>query len=302
MSVPLKTALTEYFAARGQGDGLFTTEIDALTLMRSSCETLPRHLIYTPALCIVVQGAKQVMLGDATFHYGEMQSLIVSVELPMLGRVTRASINEPFLGITLGFDVSLLREVMAQLGPLPKSTGNGGLAVFVDDLDGPVADGVTRLIHLLGTPRAIPILSPSIMRELSFWLLTGRHGSEFAKLALPDSNTRRMADAIHLLREEFAQPLPVPQLAAAARMSVSSFHQHFKTLTAMTPLQYQKQLRLLEARRVMLAEAVSVTNAAYHVGYESPSQFSREYARMFGAPPKRDVHGLRMTPSLNAGD
>lgn len=302
MSVSLKTALNQYFAAHGHGDGLHRTDIDALTLMRTSHETLPQHVMYTAALCIVVQGAKQVTLGDATFNYGEMQSLIVSVELPMLGSVTKASADEPYLGITLGFDVSLLREVMAQISPLPRSAGNGRLGIFVGDLDGPVADGVTRLIHLLGTPRAIPILYPSIMRELSFWLLTGRHGGEFANLALPDGNTRRIADAIHLLREEFARPLPVPQLAAAARMSVSSFHQHFKALTAMTPLQYQKQLRLLEARRVMLADAVSVTSAAYHVGYESTSQFSREYARMFGAPPKRDVHGLRMLPSLTAGD
>ena len=152
---------------------------------------------------------------------------------------------------------------------------------------------MTRLIRLLATPQAIPLLVPAIQRELCFWLLTGRHGSEICKLAHPDSHTQRIAQAIHVLRGDFARPIRIEELAAAARMSASSFHQHFKALTSMTPLQYQKNLRLLEARRLMLDETANATAAAYRVGYESPSQFSREYARMFGAPPRRDVAEFR---------
>ena len=165
--------------------------------------------------------------------------------------------------------------------------------MFVDALVSPVADCVARLIRLLDTPGAVPILYPSIMRELSFWLLTGPSGGRIARLALPSGHAQRIADAINVMREDIARPVRVEELAGAARMSPSSFHKHFKMLTSMTPLQYQKQLRLLEARRLMTADAANVANAAYRVGYESPSQFSREYARMFGAPPKRDVTALR---------
>jgi transcriptional regulator GlxA family with amidase domain len=150
-----------------------------------------------------------------------------------------------------------------------------------------------RLMRVLDTPKAIPVLYPAIMREICFWLLTGAHGGEVRKLGLPDSHTRRITDAIYLLRDNFARPIRVEELAAAARMSLSSFHQHFKTLTSMTPLQYQKQLRLLEARRLMTADGANVSSAAYRVGYESASQFSREYSRMFGAAPKRDAMELR---------
>jgi transcriptional regulator GlxA family with amidase domain len=147
---------------------------------------------------------------------------------------------------------------------------------------------------MLGTPDAIPILYPSVMREICFWLLTGPNGGEVCKLALPTRHTRRMAEAIYFLRKNFVRPVRIEELAAAARMSPSSFHQHFKMLTSMTPLQYQKHLRLLEARRLMVAGGTSVTDTAYQVGYESASQFSREYARMFGLPPKRDATELKV--------
>jgi AraC-like DNA-binding protein len=296
MSSLLKDALNDYIDANG-GEGFFPTPIEALTLMRTSRETLPRHMIYKPALCIVAQGAKQVMLGDDVFDYDEMQSLVINLELPLLGRVTRATADKPFVGVNLDFDVALMREVMEQLDTPPGPGGDSSAGLFVDDLGGPVIDCVLRLVQLLATPKAIPIVYPSIMREICFWLLTGNHGGEISKLALPSSHTQRVAAAIRLLREDFARPMPVDELAAAARMSPSSFHQHFKALTSMTPLQYQKHLRLLEARRLMVADAANATSAAYQVGYESASQFSREYARMFGAPPRRDVTELRAAPA-----
>lgn len=152
------------------------------------------------------------------------------------------------------------------------------------------------MINLPDTPQAVAVLAPSVLREIYFWLLTGPNGAEICKHCIADSQTERLSKAIHLLRDDFSRPIRSEQLAAAARMSTSSFHQHFKTLTSMTPLQYQKQLRLLEARRLMLTSAVNATTAAHQVGYESASQFSREYARMFGAPPRRDVEELRGLP------
>jgi transcriptional regulator GlxA family with amidase domain len=154
---------------------------------------------------------------------------------------------------------------------------------------------MVRLVKLISNPKAISVLYPAIMREICFWLLSGPYGGEICKIAMPDSQTRRITDAIYLLRDNFTTPLRIRQLAATARMSPSSFHQHFKALTSMTPLQYQKQLRLLEARRLLLSGSVNVAGAAYQVGYESASQFSREYARAFGTPPKRSVMDIKAT-------
>ncbi len=292
MSEALKAELLRHTS----GDGIVPTAIDGLLLMRASETVLPHHVLYRPALCVTVQGAKQVMFGDKVFHYGEMQALIVSVETPGLGRVVQASREVPFLAIALEFDVEAMRAVLDQLDTPPVPGPGTQPGVFVDDVDGPLADCMLRLVRLLDMPQAAPVLFPSIMREICFWLLTGPHGGAICKLALPSGPTQRIADAIHLLRDDFARPVRIEQLAAAARMSPSSFHQHFKALTAMTPLQYQKQLRLLEARRLMIADGANAMNAAYRVGYESASQFSREYARMFGTPPKRDAAEMRALP------
>jgi len=234
-----------------------------------------------------------VTLGDRVFDYTDMQALVVSVELPAFGRVTRASATAPYLGMTLEFDVGIMRDVMEQLDVPPKPTGEFGLGLFVNDLSEPLIDCILRLVRMLATPKAIPVLYPSVMREIYFWLLTGANGAELCRLALPNSHTQRIADAIYILRGNFSRSIRIEELATAAHMSASSFHQHFRTLTSMTPLQYQKQLRLLEARRLMVAEAANVTEAAYQVGYESVSQFSREYARTFGMPPKRDTTVLK---------
>jgi AraC-like DNA-binding protein len=246
---------------------------------------------------VVLQGAKEVAFGDRTLRYDAMQSLIVSIELPAQGRIVEASPGAPFIGLHLDLDITGLRAVLEGLEN-PPQPADAGFSVFVDDLTGPLADCVLRLLRLAETPDAIPVLYPALQREICYWLLAGKNGSQIALLALPDSHTRRIADAIRLLRQDFARTIRVEELAQAARMSPSSFHHHFKTLTAMTPLQYQKQLRLIEARRLMLTDAANASNAAYRVGYESASQFSREYARMFGAPPKRDVAALKAMPAI----
>jgi AraC-like DNA-binding protein len=293
MPSALANALTQYIDAHGGGEGLFATAIDGLVLIRKTDRLLPSHAIYRPCLCVVAQGAKQVTFGNEVLDYDELQCLILSLDLPVIGRVTRASAAEPYLAIALEFDVQTLRAVMEDLENPPQPTDGVGPAIFVDTMVPPLTDCMLRLIRMLDTPNAIPVLYAALMREICFWLLTGANGGEVCKLGLPDSHTRRIADAIYLLRDDFARPIRVQELAAAARMSLSSFHQHFKTLTSMTPLQYQKQLRLLEARRLMTADGANVSSAAYQVGYESASQFSREYSRMFGAAPKRDAMELR---------
>jgi transcriptional regulator GlxA family with amidase domain len=189
----------------------------------------------------------------------------------------------------IDFDVATVRDVLEQLEALPPQSDLSGPCAFVAKVDQPLADCILRLVRLLATPKAIPVLAPSIVREVCYWLLSGPHGGEICKLALPESNIERVVKAISVLHTNFAETLRVDQLADIARMSPSSFHQHFKALTSMTPLQFQKQLRLLEARRLMATQAANVAEAAYKVGYESASQFSREYSRTFGIAPKQDA-------------
>lgn len=293
--------VTAYIEAQGGGQGLFPTQIDSVNIIRSFQEMMPRRQIYRPSLCVVLQGAKQILFGEQTLDYGVMECLVVSVELPASGRIVAASREAPFVGLTIDLDVAMMREVLEQLETLPAPPSNPGSCVFVGKVDEPLADCVLRLVRMSNTPKAIPILYPSVMREICYWLLSGPHGGEICNLALPETNMERVVKAIYLLRENFARTLRVEQLAEAARMSASSFHQHFKALTAMTPLQFQKQLRLLEARRLMVADAASVAEAAYQVGYESASQFSREYSRTFGVAPKRDVMNQHRLYSEYAG-
>ncbi|WP_454732252.1 MULTISPECIES: AraC family transcriptional regulator N-terminal domain-containing protein [Cupriavidus] len=288
----LLDAVTRYTDAQ-TGASPFATAIDGLTILRSNREKPPSLLIFKPALCIVVQGAKWTTFGDKRFDYRAGQALIVSVEAPAFGRVVEASPDKPYLGVAIEFDLAIMRDVMEALDAPPQASGEARSGVFVTDFDGPLADCALRMVRLLATPRAIPMLHPLLMREISYWLLTGPHGGEIARLALANSHAQRVIGAIHALRERFAQPVRIEELALTAQMSPSAFHRQFKALTSMTPLQYQKQLRLLEARRLMAADAANVETAAFQVGYESPSQFSREYARMFGSPPRRDVAALR---------
>jgi len=293
MNSALKDEILRFIAAHTSGDGLHDTPLEPLRLLRSEQPTLPLRTLYRPSLCIIVQGAKQVMLGEDLLHYGELQYLVVSVDMPLLGRITQASAARPYLAFILDIDVNLMREVLEQIGEPPRAANNNGPGIVIGDLPPQVFDGAVRLMNLLQTPQAIPVVYPAIAREIYYWLLTGPNGGAISRLVMPDSHAQRIAQAIHVLRHDFVQPIRIERLAAAAHMSASSFHQHFKAVTSMTPLQYQKQLRLLEARRLMMTDATNATHAAYQVGYASPSQFSREYARMFGAPPRRDVVDLR---------
>ena len=293
MSDPLVEAVYRYTNAQA-GDSPYATSIDGLAILRSDHERGPNHLIFKPALCITLQGAKWTMFGDQRFEYHAGQALLVSVEMPAFGRVTEASPDKPYLGIVIELDLAAMGKVMEELDTLPAAGGDPRHGVFVTDFGGPLADCVLRLVRLLGTPAAIPMLCPAIMREICYWLLTGPHGGEVARMTLASSHAHHVVSAIHVLRDRFAEPVRIDELAAIAHLSPSAFHRQFKALTSMTPLQYQKQLRLLEARRLMVSNPINVEAAAFQVGYESPSQFSREYSRMFGTPPRRNVASLRL--------
>ncbi len=288
----LAEAVARYADAQA-GESPFATAIEGLAILRSDHARPPSHLIFKPALCIVAQGAKRAIFGDKQFDYRAGQALVVSVEMPGAGRVVAASPGEPYLGVVIEFDLAVMQEVMEGLDAPPPPGGDACGGVFVTDFAGPLTDCVLRMVRLLGTPNAIPMLCPAIMREICYWLLTGPHGGQVARIALATSHARRVVTAIHALRERFAEPVRIEELARAAQMSPSAFHRQFKALTSVTPLQYQKQLRLLEARHLMAAGAANVEAASFQVGYESPSHFSREYSRMFGVPPRRDIAGLR---------
>ena len=289
VSSSLLGGVTAYIEKQGGGEGLFPTQIDSVNITRTYQQRMPMRMIYRPSLCVVVQGAKEILFGEDTLRYDAMECLVVSMEMPASGRVVDASPQAPYIGVTIDLDVTMLREVLEQLETPPVPPAAPGPCVFVGKVDEQLAECVLRLIRMAQTPKAIPILYPSVMREICYWLLTGPQGSELCSLAVPESNFMRVAKAIYFLRSNFVQTLRVEQMAEVANMSPSSFHQHFKQLTSVTPLQFQKHLRLLESRRMMVAEAASVEDAAYKVGYESPSQFSREYSRMFGVAPKQDA-------------
>ena len=290
----LARVLRRYTDARGDANP-YVTGIEGFTILRSDHEKQPSHRIFKPALCITVQGAKWAIFGERRLVYGAGQALVVSVEMPSRGTVSAASPTEPFLGLVIEFDRAIMREVVEQLdvrlepGEIDKAHG-----VFVTDLSEPLADCALRSVRLLDTPEAIPMLYPGIMREMCYWLLTGPNGGRIVRMTMTGSHEQRVLQAIHTLRDRFAEPVRNEELAAIARMSPATFHRQFKSVTLMTPLQYQKQLRLLEARRLMAANEANVETAAFQVGYESPSQFSREYTRMFGRSPRRDVFALRL--------
>lgn len=287
------TDLVKRYTDAQTGLSPFETPVPGLVFLRSDRPKNPAHLVFKPALCVVVQGAKWTTFGGQRFDYKAGQALVVSVETPALSRVVKASPSEPYLGIIVEFDLAVMREVLEQLPAPLQPVANVQHGIFVTHFQGPMTDCVLRLARLIETPQAIAVLAPMIMRELCYWLLTGPHASEVAGLVLANGHAERVIRAIHALREQFAEPVRIDELAAIARMSATAFHRQFKALTSMTPLQYQKQMRLLEARHLMVSGEANAEAAAYQVGYESASQFSREYARMFGAPPRRDVVALR---------
>jgi AraC-like DNA-binding protein len=276
-----------------QGDGFYQTRIDKLQFARESCVASTLAAVSTPMLAIVVQGKKAALLGEETYYYGAAQYLILSVDLPISGFITEATLAQPYLGFRLDLDSRQLGEIItAQPSIIASKKETSVRGFFVSTAETPLLDCALRLTKLLDTPQDIPMLAPMITQEIYYRLLMGEQCEAVRQIATSGSNMQRIAQVIQHIKTDFTQPLRIENLADRANMSPSSFHYHFKQVTSMSPLQYQKQLRLLEARRLMLVEKSTAANAANLVGYESPSQFSREYSRMFGAPPIQDVVGL----------
>jgi AraC-like DNA-binding protein len=293
----LKQAVRTYASRHGNRDGLAITPVPGLRMMCVETPAGDLHSIYRPLVCFVLQGAKRMIVGneERVFHGG--QSVIVAADMPVVGRIVEASPNAPYLAVAVELEMTLLREVATQIGSARPPRSSGMQTLFAEDTEGAMLDCAVRLMRLLDRPDATPLLRPGIMREMHYWLLSGHHGAALRTLADPDSYAGRLGMAISILRTDYRSRVPIEGLAAAASMSLTAFHKHFKKMTSLTPGQYQKRLRLIEARRLMFDEGVSASNAAFEVGYESVSQFTREYGRLFKAPPKQDALRARARPS-----
>jgi AraC-like DNA-binding protein len=273
-------------------DGIVSTAIPRVTLIRASEVTTPMPVLYRPAICVIAQGRKRVILGDAIYPYGEGECLAVSVDLPVMGQVTEASKETPYLCLQLDVHLGMLADLMLE-ARLPAPETRAGRGLCVSEAPEAVQDAMTRLVNLLETPEDIPFLAPLIEREILYRFLRTEQSARLRQIATADARLASVNRAISWLKEHFAEPFTIDSVARAAALSPSALHHAFKAVTAMSPLQYQKQLRLQEARRLMLSLGLDAASAGFQVGYESPSQFSREYARQFGAPPLRDISRLR---------
>jgi AraC-like DNA-binding protein len=276
-----------------QTDGDYSTPIPALMIYRRSSATEPMPCIYGLGLGITVQGGKRVTLGDEIYDYGPGQSLVTSVDLPVVSYVTRANPVEPYLGVRLELDARAIAQLAAEMdfsAPLKVTTSR---AMSIVTLDDGLQDALTRLIRLLDEPHLIPLIAPLIQQEIIVRLLNGEHGPTLRHLVAVGSPSQQIAKVIAWLKRHFTEDVPMDDLAAKAHMSPSTFRQHFRAVAGMSPLQYLKHLRLQDARQLMLNEDLDASSAAVRVGYESASQFSREYSRLFGEPPQRDIKRMK---------
>ena len=281
--------------AHADEEGIARTPVPSVFAVRATGTGGLKHDISRPLLCLVVQGAKRVTMGTEAFDFAAGASLLITADVPTVSQITRASIAAPYYSLVLELDPAVIADLTGHMKAVQTST----LApVRVDQTDAEVADVAWRLMRLLDRPASVPVLQAQLVREMHYWLLAGRHGDAIRRLGWRDGHVERIARAVAVLRADFAKPLPVNRLAAAAGMSLSSFHQHFKAVTSLSPLQFQKQLRLIEARRLMQSEGLSAATAAFAVGYESASQFTREYGRLFGLPPVSDTRAVRLDLGL----
>jgi AraC-like DNA-binding protein len=292
MDVALE-ALGNSIARWADKDGLLVTAISALSLSRRDAPTEPTSYMYEPSICVIAQGAKRVLLGDDTYVLDVDHFLITSVDLPTVVQIIKASREKPYLGLILKLDRREIAQLMVDSNLPPPRAQRSSRGMATGEVTLPLLTAFQRLIDLLAAPQDIPILAPIIQREILYRLLVGDQGARLRQIASAGSQSHQIAQAIDWLKSHYTLPLRIDDLAAQVHMSPSTFHHHFRALTAMSPLQYQKWLRLNEARRLMLTERLEAAAAAFQVGYESPSQFSREYRRVFGAPPLRDITSLR---------
>lgn len=292
--------LVERIAKAIREDGTIEP-LKGLHLNRLSAPKEPVHSVSDPAFCVIAQGSKEIFLGSERFQYDPFHYLLVTAEVPLVGHVLDASRAQPYLSLRLELDPTLVGSVMAEAGHFIPPRHVDVRAVNVSEMDAGLLDAVGRLIRLLDAPAEAPFLAPLITREIVYRLLVGEQGDRLCYIAALGGYTPHIAKAIERLHKDFDQPLRIDSIAHDLGMSVSGFHHHFKTVTAMSPLQFQKRLRLQEARRLMLGESLDAASAAYRVGYDDASHFNREYKRLFGLPPMRDVARLREVSRPNGG-
>jgi AraC-like DNA-binding protein len=274
-------------------DGLHATAISGLTLIRFSQPTEPSHGLVEPALCIVAQGRKRTIVGDRALAYDASKFLVISADTPIIGQVIEASPDEPYLCLKLDLEAAPIAELLVDTGGISGAAAEADASLSLSAVTPELVDAAARLVRLLASPSDIRVLAPMIRREIYYRLLQTEQATRLQQIAVAESRLQQVNRAIGWIRSNYRETFAIETVAAEARMSASSLHLHIKAVTAMSPLQYQKQLRLQEARRLMLAEAMDAASAGHRVGYDSPSQFSREYARTFGAPPVRDVARLK---------
>jgi AraC-like DNA-binding protein len=290
--------LVERIIATLPQDGVIEP-LQGLHLARLSAPMEKIHSVLEPSLCVIAQGSKVVFVGDSRYQYDPFNYFLATIELPRVSQVLDASKEQPYLSFRLVLDPNLVGSVMLEAGHVMLSGNADVRAIDVSSLDAELLDAVVRLVRLVGSPAEARILMPLIKREIIYRLLTGDQGGRLCHLTVSAGYTSNIARAVERFRHDFDQPVRMEEIAQELGMSVSSFHQHFKSVTAMSPLQFQKRIRLQEARRLMLGEDLDATSAAYRVGYNDTSHFSREYKSLFGEPPVRDVERLRETAGQN---
>ena len=278
-------------------DGIARTPVPGLTILRETAPTILHYAVSRPLVALVQQGRKRVMMGSSSFDFGAEESLLITADVPTVSQITQASAGKPYISVVIDLDPAVIEGLVVEMGSAPFAADT---PVRVEATEREVADAALRLLRLLDRPASRPVLEAQLIRELHFWLLSGRHGGAIRNLGVADSHAQRVARAVVMIRSGFANPLRVERLAEAAGMSPSSFHEHFRGITSLTPLQFQKQLRLIEARRIMLADGAGISSAAHTVGYESIPQFTREYSRMFGMPPARDMKVVKARTNVAA--
>lgn len=294
-SVNRSGELAEVIKRFAKTDGTQETAIPGLRFIRASRISEPVHSVYEPSLCVVAQGSKVVMLGEESYSYDPASYLTASVHLPITGQVVEASPEAPYLSVQLQLEMNQILEIIQSSDQAERSKHESGRGLVIGRMSDALLAAVVRLVRLLEAPQDIPVLAAGVKREIIYRVLQHEQNEALKHFARIGSQAQRIAKVIERLTHEFALPLRVEKLAEEARMSASSFYNYFKEVTGMSPIQYQKQLRLQEARRLLFAENLDAAEAAFQVGYESPSHFSREYTRKFGLPPMRDLRRLRET-------
>lgn len=287
-----RASLAGRIARWAAGMNRLETPIPGLNLHLWETPTEPTSYTLPPSLCLIGQGRKRLFLGEETYVYDAHRFLITSVDLPVVTQIIEASSDEPYLGLTLELDLRALAQLMLRQEVPPGRPSKERLGIAVSEVSAPLLDAFNRLLDLLESPHDIPTLAPLVKQEIFYRLLRGEQGPRLRQITSVGNHGYHISRAIDWLKENFSKPVKMEELASRAGLSLSAFHSHFRAMTAMSPLQYQKRMRLNEARRLMLTDHIDASRAAFRVGYESPSQFSREYSRQFGAPPMRDIKTL----------